>query len=98
MALTWYEYEIVCFGEDRIVSVEIDRFTDHSVWIRGERFARLGWRNFFPTPDDAKRWAIEQARWWVGRMKEKLADAQSELDFAESRLAQRIAKYGDKQP
>lgn len=74
---TWYR---ISEYERRPMPVSVERFTDDSVWIKGNRCARLKtWEGIFPTETEAWNWVIAKA---VGRRD----SAQRALDIEQKRL------------
>jgi hypothetical protein len=68
----------------KLESVQVDRFTSHSIWVDGRRRSkRGGWENYFPTWEEARiylleqaenrlagaRWQVQQAEGLVGNIK-----------------------------
>lgn len=74
--VTWFE---VCGY--RILPVQIERSTASSVWIRGSRYSRTGWRSYFPT------WAEAHAH-CVEKVEAELAAARRQLEYAQGRHGQ----------
>lgn len=69
--MRWYRTEF-----NKIYAVEIERFNDVSVWIEGRRQARVsGWRNYYPTWDDAHKALLVEATNDVDRCRRHLERA-----------------------
>jgi hypothetical protein len=65
----------------RILPVDIERSSQSSVWIRGSRYSRSGWRSFFPT------WAEAHAH-LITAAEADLASARRQLEYAQGRHGQ----------
>jgi hypothetical protein len=65
----------------RITPMEIDRYTGSSVWVRGSRCSRTGWRSFFPT------WAEAHAH-LLAKAEAELVSARRQLEHAQGRHGQ----------
>lgn len=77
---TWFEG----FGQ-KVTPVEVEKFTDNSVWIGGRRTGRnADWRAFFPTEREAWDWvqAREEAR---------VASAERQVVYARGMLEKALA-------
>jgi len=74
MTNTWYE---ACFYGNKIEPIEVERFTDVSVWIDGRRRSREG--VFFPTQGEA----IQFVR---NALEQKLAHANRQVSNAQQNL------------
>lgn len=46
---------------NRIEEVEIERFTDQCVWVKGRRRSRHGWEGFYPSWKEAHTHLLEEA-------------------------------------
>lgn len=65
----------------RITPVEIDRYTRSSVWFRGSRYSRTGYRSFFPT------WA-EAHHHLMAKTEAELVSARRQLEYVQGRHGQ----------
>lgn len=89
MSETWYKTG--GYGRSLIEPVEIERFTDACVWIKGRRNARsTDFYNFYPTWQGAKDALVAKAEAKLERAKAEVERARSALDFA-SKLAKEPA-------
>jgi hypothetical protein len=70
-----------------IEEVEIEKFTDASVWIGGRRHARLGWQSYFQTWSEAKDYLIAEAEQAVVIARRVLEHAQGKLGNAKGMKA-----------
>jgi hypothetical protein len=82
MSLTWYK-TLPSWSTTRIEPIQIDRFTEQSVFINGRRALRMSQFDcFFPTRDEAKAYIVGKAEQDLDYHKISLARAQSALDLA----------------
>jgi len=83
MSEIWYLVRRTFYGMDQITPVEIERFTDLSVFINGRAQRREGqYENFFPSWEYAKAFCVKRAEQNVEGAKTSLARAHSALDVA----------------
>jgi hypothetical protein len=72
---TWFEV----WG-DKITTVLVEKHSDHSVWIFGQRRGRISWRSYFPT--------------WEEAHQHLLGKAEAELKSAQLALQRLQGRYG----
>jgi hypothetical protein len=53
---TWFEV-----WSDKIKSVQVEKHTENSVWIDGQRRGRWSWRAYFPTWEEAHKYLLDKA-------------------------------------
>jgi hypothetical protein len=72
---TWFEV----WG-DKITTVLVEKHSDNSVWIFGQRRNRVSWRSYFPTWEEAHRHLLDKA--------------EAELKSAQLALQRQQGRYG----
>lgn len=76
MSSTWYE----AFGSG-VEPVQVDKFTEQSVWIGGRRATRESdWRAFFPEQKDAWDWVQSRRETRIAQAVEQLERDRKELE------------------
>ena len=77
---TWYETG--GFGKQLVVPVKVEKSTDKSVWIDGQRRGRRStWRNYFKTPDEAFNYLTAECEQKIGVCKQQLDRHRSRLSM-----------------
>lgn len=67
----------------KVETVEVDRESENSVWINGQRRAkRSDWDNYFPTFDEAKAFVIHEMESGVDSARRELERAKDKLGNA----------------
>ncbi len=79
--MIWYKYDSFCFRDEEFIKVvEVEKFTDKTVWIKGRRNSRSSqYDRYFPSFEEAKKFVIE-------RFERRLQSAKDELYRCEARL------------
>ena len=76
LGATWYQ-AVSAFNQ--IAPVTVEKFTKASVWIKGHRVSRTGWRAYFQTWDEAHAYLLSAAE-------QRVASARRALEIANSAL------------
>jgi hypothetical protein len=86
---TWWIASSITWGK-RVIPVEIEKFTDKTVTVKGRRNQRMSsYQSYFPTETDAWDWlemraqnAVEAAQADLQRKRTELGKIQSERQAA----------------
>ena len=77
---TWYKVNkyISKFGNEKwIVPIEVEKFSESSVWIKGNRHNRIAeYDNYFPTQDEAFNFAVSRVQGKIDYLKDSLKSAE----------------------
>jgi hypothetical protein len=96
MSETWYLVRRSFYGKDRIVPVDVERFTELSVFLKAGRCIRREgqYDNYLPSWAYAKAFVVKEAEQNVENAKIALVRAQGALDVAR-KLTQSQSKGGE---
>ena len=74
MTTTWYQ---TLSYSDRIVPIEVERFTGESVWIDGRRRGRFSQHeNYHPTWEESREFLLSNADAALASLRAQLSDAE----------------------
>lgn len=79
--MIWYKYDSFCFRDKEFIkAVEVEKFTDKTVWIRSRRYSRSSqFDNYFPTFEEAKEFVVEKFKRRLQSSKDNLYRCEADL-------------------
>ena len=97
--------KMICHSFIGASIVDVDRYTDHSVWIRGRRYKRkTSYESYFATAEEYKEFLgdmsdlerrLERAERNVESLKQRIADRNKLLPEAEEFFNQQHQKHNE---